>query len=82
MALLPWPPIWIRWRVTMCFALDEAKEIAAFIEKRYLRPKDGKQITTLLINGNQVQVKTLVQEALAATVHGFVSSDRRRHRGN
>ena len=30
--------------------------------------------TALLVNGNKVPIKGFVQEALAATVHGFVTS--------
>lgn len=54
------------------FKLDEAREIALFIEKRYLTGKHGKEITTLLVNGNQVPIKDYIQVALAGTVHGFV----------
>ncbi len=56
------------------FRLDEAREIALFIEKRYLTRKGSREITTLLVNGNRVPIKDFIQEALAETVHGFVKT--------
>lgn len=56
------------------FKLDEAREIALFIEKRYLVEKGSKEIASLLVNGNKVPVKDFIQKALAGTVHGFVHS--------
>lgn len=56
------------------FKLDEAREIALFIEKRYLIQKGGKETASLLLNGVQVPLKEYVQEALAGTVNGFVST--------
>lgn len=56
------------------FRLDEAQEIALFIEKRYLTRKEGKEIAALLVNGNKIPLKDFIQEALAATVHGFVNT--------
>lgn len=57
------------------FRLDEAKEIAAFIEKRFLknssRPNGN---VTLLINGERVVMKGFVQDALAGTLEGFINS--------
>ena len=54
------------------FRLDEAAEIALFIEKRFLTRKNGKETTVLLVNGNKVPLKDYIQDALAGTVHGFV----------
>ena len=57
------------------FGLDQSKEIASFIRKRFL--KDGEKAqdkVSLLINGNKVPLKGFVQDALAGTVAGFVKS--------
>ncbi len=57
------------------FRLDEASEIAAFIEKRFLqnsaKPTDR---TTLMINGERVVLKGFVQDALAGSIEGFINS--------
>ncbi|MFV0436841.1 MAG: molybdopterin-guanine dinucleotide biosynthesis protein B [Desulfopila sp.] len=57
------------------FRLHETTAIARFIEKRYLQ---GKRRTderlSLLVNGTRVPLKGFVQNALAGTIHGFVSS--------
>ncbi len=56
------------------FGLDEAAEIALFIEKRYITRKNGKEMTVLLVNGNKIPLKDYIQEVLAGTVHGFVKT--------
>ncbi len=56
------------------FRLDEAPEVALFIEKRFLTRQNSKEATALLVNGNQVPLKDFIQEALAGTVHGFVKT--------
>ncbi len=56
------------------FRLDQAAEIALFIEKRYITRKEGREIMSLLINGNKIPLKDFVQKVLAETVHGFVKS--------
>ena len=57
------------------FRLDEAREIAAFIEKRFLLREDrGKETAALLLNGNKIKMKTSRQEALVDTVLGFVKT--------
>jgi molybdopterin-guanine dinucleotide biosynthesis protein B len=57
------------------FRLDEAREIAHFIEKRYLHDTAKRtEIAALLINGHKVPLKEFVQDALAGTVHGFIST--------
>ncbi|MCF8055284.1 MAG: molybdopterin-guanine dinucleotide biosynthesis protein B [Desulfocapsa sp.] len=57
------------------FRLNEAAEIAAFIEKRFLQnASKGADHTTLLINGNRIPMKGFVQDALAGTIGGFVDS--------
>lgn len=57
------------------FRLNEAAEIASFIEKRFLQDagRDGDH-TTLLVNGNRVPIKDFVQDALAGTINGLVGS--------
>lgn len=57
------------------FRLNEAAEIASFIEKRFLQDASkGADHTTLLINGNRIPMKGFVQDALAGTISGFVTS--------
>jgi molybdopterin-guanine dinucleotide biosynthesis adapter protein len=57
------------------FRLNEAAEIASFIEKRFLQDAGkGAEHTILLINGNRIPMKDFVQDALAGTVRGFVDS--------
>ncbi len=57
------------------FRLDEAGEIAAFIEKRFLLCKDeGAEVASLLVNGNKIPIKGYIQEALTGTVLGFVKT--------
>jgi len=57
------------------FRLNEAAEIASFIEKRFLQDASkGADHTTLLINGNRIPMKGFVQDALAGTIEGFVES--------
>jgi molybdopterin-guanine dinucleotide biosynthesis protein B len=56
------------------FRLDEAAEIALFIEKRFLTGKDGKEVMALLVNGDKIPLKDFIQEALAETVYGFVKT--------
>jgi molybdopterin-guanine dinucleotide biosynthesis protein B len=56
------------------FRLDEAQEIALFLEKRFLTRKEGREITALLVNGNKIPLKDFIQESLAGTVFGFVNT--------
>ena len=57
------------------FRLNEAAEIASFIEKRFLQDASkGADHTTLLINGNRIPMKGFVQDALAGTICGFIDS--------
>jgi len=57
------------------FRLDESREIADFIEKRFLNsPAKHNEQTALLVNGVRIPLKDWVQEALAGTVSGFVNS--------
>ncbi len=56
------------------FRLDEAEEIALFLEKRFLAGKEKRELTALLVDGNKVPLKTYIQEALAGTILGFVKT--------
>lgn len=57
------------------FRLDEAREIAAFIEKRLLLPEEEwTEVTSLLVNGSKIPIKAYIQEPLAGTIHGFVKT--------
>ncbi|MBU0943979.1 MAG: molybdopterin-guanine dinucleotide biosynthesis protein B [Proteobacteria bacterium] len=57
------------------FRLNEAAEIASFIEKRFLQDGgNGTDHTTLLVNGSRVPMKDFVQDALAGSITGFVDS--------
>lgn len=57
------------------FRLDESKELADFIEKRFLANAPSETNTTsLLVDGRSIPLKPWVQEALAGTVAGFVKS--------
>lgn len=55
------------------FRLNEAKEIALFIEKRFLLNKGREPETaSLLVNGRKIPIKGFVQDCLAGTVAGFI----------
>ena len=57
------------------FRLHESREIASFIENRFLQdPRRGAERASLLVNGNKIPLKKFVQESLASTVAGFVKS--------
>jgi len=57
------------------FRLDESRELADFLEKRFLGENlSKKDQAVLLVNGNKIVMKDFVQEILANTVTGFVNS--------
>ncbi len=57
------------------FRLDEAREIALFIEKRFLQnDQKKKEKTTLLVNGRKIVLNSFIQESLGRTVRGYVDS--------
>ncbi len=57
------------------FRLHESKELALFIEKRFLLGKGkGPEKASLLIDGKKIPLNAFVQEVFAGTVHGFVQS--------
>lgn len=57
------------------FRLDESREIAAFIEKKFLKlPDDKPTNVSLTVNGKTIPLNDFVREALANTVAGFISA--------
>lgn len=56
------------------FKLNEAEEIALFIQKRYFLDKAKREVTVLLVDGNKVPIKNYIQDALAGVVEGFVKT--------
>jgi molybdopterin-guanine dinucleotide biosynthesis adapter protein len=56
------------------FGFHQAKEIALFIEKRFLRRRPKIETASLMVNGRKIPIKGFVQEALAGTVKGFVDT--------
>lgn len=57
------------------FRLDDSREIAAFIEKKFLRNTDKEQArVSLLVNGISIPLNNFVRNALAGTVGGFIKS--------
>jgi len=57
------------------FRLDEAEEIALFIEKRFLQDNSkSAEKTVLLVNGRKVVLKDFIQESLAGVVGGYVGT--------
>ncbi len=57
------------------FRLDEAEEIALFLEKRFLRADGrGPEKAALLVNGRKVTMKPFIQESLAGVVCGYINS--------
>ncbi len=56
------------------FKLNEAREIALFIEKRFIAGRDAREVTALLVNGNKVPINGFIQKALAGTLTGVVET--------
>lgn len=57
------------------FRLDEAAEIATFIEKRFLQKAGrGTEKTALLVNGRKVPLREFIQDSLAGVVAGYVET--------
>ena len=57
------------------YRLHEAKEIAAFLQLKFLADKEpSAMVVSLLLNGKRIPLKKFVQEALAGTVVGFINS--------
>ncbi len=57
------------------FRLDESKELADFLEKRFLKnKKNATERAVLMIDGKKIVLKDFVQDILANTVTGFITS--------
>ena len=57
------------------FRLNESRQIAAFIEKRFLQnKKQGAAVTSLLVNGKKIGLQEFIQQSLAGTVNGYIKS--------
>ncbi|MCL7489788.1 MAG: molybdopterin-guanine dinucleotide biosynthesis protein B [Desulfobulbaceae bacterium] len=57
------------------FRPDQAVDIAQFIIERYIQDKDQPDVKAVLfVNGKKIPMKGFVQEALAGSVQGFISS--------
>ena len=57
------------------FRLNESREIALFIEKRYLQGSNRRpEKASLLVDGRKIPLKDFVQECLSGTVYGFVEA--------
>ena len=57
------------------FRPNEAKEIALFIDKRFIRSRGrGPERASLLVDGRKIPLKDFVQGCLAGTVEGFVDA--------
>jgi molybdopterin-guanine dinucleotide biosynthesis protein B len=57
------------------FLPSQSGDITDFIENEYLLdPERPETETVLFVNGSKVPMKGFVQDALAGTIHGFVSS--------
>ena len=57
------------------FRLNEAAEIAEFIQKRFIdNEKRRPDKTALLVNGRKLVLKRFIQDSLAGVVAGYVES--------
>lgn len=57
------------------FRLDESRELADFLEKRFLKgEKNNQERVILMVDGKKIVLKDFVQDILANTVYGLVSS--------
>ncbi len=57
------------------FRSNESKEIALFIEKRFIRSRArGPERASLLVDGRKIPLKEFVQDCLAGTVEGFIEA--------
>lgn len=57
------------------FRFDQASDIADFIEQKFLKDSTPQEAEAVLfVNGKKVPMKGFVQDALAGTVQGFISS--------
>ncbi|MBM4348343.1 MAG: molybdopterin-guanine dinucleotide biosynthesis protein B [Deltaproteobacteria bacterium] len=56
-----------------CFSLDDAKGVADFIEKKFLKGKKEEGIT-LKVDGRSVSLKPFIRDFLSGSIKGMVSS--------
>ena len=56
------------------FRPDEIGEIAEFLESRYILKNRAMPSASLVVNGRKIPLKGFVQDCLAGTIAGFVSS--------
>lgn len=57
------------------FRLSESKEIALFLEKRFLQGREKRpEVASLLVDGRKIPLKDFVQDCLAGSVAGFVDA--------
>ena len=56
------------------FRLNEAAEIADFIEKRFVQKRRHPEKTALLVNGKKIVLKSFIQDSLAGVVSGYVKA--------
>jgi molybdopterin-guanine dinucleotide biosynthesis protein B len=56
------------------FRLDEAAEIADFIDKRFVQKRRHPEKTALLVNGKKIVLKSFIQDSLAGVVSGYVNA--------
>ena len=56
------------------FRLNEAVEIADFIEKRFVQKLRHPEKTALLVNGKKIVLKSFIQDSLAGVVSGYVKA--------
>ncbi|MBM4307648.1 MAG: molybdopterin-guanine dinucleotide biosynthesis protein B [Deltaproteobacteria bacterium] len=56
-----------------CFSLDDAKGVADFIEKKFLKAKKEEGIT-LKVDGRSVSLKPFIRDFLSGSIKGMVDS--------
>jgi len=56
-----------------CFSLDDAKGVADFIEKKFLKIK-GEEEITLKVDGRTVSLKPFIRDFLSGSIKGMVDS--------
>jgi molybdopterin-guanine dinucleotide biosynthesis protein B len=56
-----------------CFSLDDAKGVADFMEKKFLKAKKEAGIT-LKVDGRTVSLKPFIRDFLSGSIKGMVSS--------
>jgi molybdopterin-guanine dinucleotide biosynthesis adapter protein len=56
-----------------CFDLEDMKGLSNFIEKEFLRPGEGKEIS-LKVNGRPIPLSPFVRDFLTKTIKGMLSS--------